>query len=310
MAMLAKGETRPMAQSRRSALTACLFLFSAGAAIAEAPASTLKKIAETGTIRIGHSGEDVPFSYKLPDGTVTGYSTELCVRVVDLLKEKLGLAKIDIEYVERTPRNRVAMLRDGDLDIECVASTNNAERRKSVSFSYSHFVTGTQFMSLKKNNLKTISDLAGHTVAATSGTTNIGQLNTINRERGLHIAVMPAESHRDAFKQVTEGRASAFVMDGILLAAFIAGTEHPEDYVLSSDALGWPEPYGLMMRHDDTEFRDAVNEALLKIYRSGEINGLYEKWFTRPIPPNGINMRLPMSDEIRSAFANPSKPQE
>ncbi len=293
-----------------SALAVIAPLAYAGYAMAQAPESTLKQIAETGVIKIGYSAEDVPFSYKLPDGTVTGYSTDLCIRVADLLKEKLGLAALAIEYVERTPRNRVGMLRDGQFDIECVASTNNAERRKSVGFTFNHFVTGSQFVSLKKSNLATISDLAGHTVAATYGTTNIGQLNTINRERGLHIAVTPAETHKDAFKLVTEGRASAFVMDGILLSAMVAGSANPEDYVLSSDALGWPEPYGLMVRRDDTAFRDAVNGALSRIYGSGEIQTIYDKWFTQPIPPNGINMRLPISAELREAFANPTSPKD
>lgn len=293
-----------------SALAVIAPLAYAGYAMAQAPESTLKQIAETGVIKIGYSAEDVPFSYKLPDGTVTGYSTDLCIRVADLLKEKLGLAALAIEYVERTPRNRVGMLRDGQFDIECVASTNNAERRKSVGFTFNHFVTGSQFVSLKKSNLATISDLAGHTVAATYGTTNIGQLNTINRERGLHIAVTPAETHKDAFKLVTEGRASAFVMDGILLSAMVAGSANPEDYVLSSDALGWPEPYGLMVRRDDTAFRDAVNDALSRIYGSGEIQTIYDKWFTQPIPPNGINMRLPISAELREAFANPTSPKD
>ncbi|WP_250953934.1 amino acid ABC transporter substrate-binding protein [Rhizobium sp. CG5] len=293
-----------------SALTALTLGLSAAAGWAQAPSSTLAKIAETGTIRLGYSPEDIPFSYKLPDGTVTGYSTDLCLRVVDHLKERLGLAALAIDYVERTPRNRVAMLRDGALDIECVASTNNAERRKSVAFSYSHFVTGTKFVSLTKNNLRTMADLTGHTVVATSGTTNIGQLATANRERGLHIAVMPVETHKDAFKLVTEGRASAFVMDGILLAAMVASSDQPGDYVLSSDSLGWPEPYGLMVRREDTEFLDAVNAALLQIYSSGEINSIYDKWFTQPIPPNGINMHLPMSEELRQAFSNPSIPKD
>ncbi len=291
----------------RSALTALMIFVSAGAGSAGAPESTLKKIAETGVIRIGYSAEDIPFSYKTPDGTVTGYSTDLCIRVVDLLKQKLGLAALAIEYVERTPSNRVAMLRDGEFDIECVASTNNAERRKSVAFSYSHFVTGTQFVSLKKSNLKSVGDLAGHTVAATSGTTNIGQLNSINRTRGLHIAVMPVESHAAAFKLVAEGRASAFVMDGILLAAMIAASDLPDDYALSSDVLGQPEPYGLMMRHDDQDFKAAVNAALTEIYSSGEIEPIYNRWFTKPVPPNGINMRLPMSAELRELFAEPSR---
>ena len=263
---------RRMTRLIRSTLTALAIVCSAGVGWAEAPASTLKRITETGIIRIGYSAEDIPFSYKTADGKVLGYSTDLCLRVADLLKVKLGLSALKVEYVERTPRNRVAMLREGDFDIECVASTNNAERRKSVGFSYSHFVTGTQFVSRKSSQLKTIDDLAGHTVVATSGTTNIGQLNAINRERGLHIAVMPVESHKAAFKMVAEGRASAFVMDGVLLAAMIANSGEPDAFALSSDSLGYPEPYGLMVRHDDQDFKAAVNAALAEIYKSGEID--------------------------------------
>ena len=287
----------PIAKLLLCAATLLSILSSTEAGRAEAPASTLKKIAETGVVRIGYSAEDFPFSYRQSDGMVTGYSTELCLEVIDYIKNRLKLGAIEVEYVERTPRNRVAMLRNGELDIECVASTNNAERRKSVSFSYPHFVTGTQFVSLKKNNLKTIADLAGHTVAATSGTTNIGQLNTINRERALHIAVMPVETHKDAFQLVTEGRAAAFVMDGILLAAMVAKSDSPEDYTLSTEAFGWPEPYGLMVRLDDIEFRDAVNAALTEIY-------------AMPVAPSGINLRLPMSAEVRAAFDNPAHPVE
>lgn len=292
------------------ALIAPALLVQAGFARAEAPASTLKKIAETGEIRIGFSPEDFPFSYRETDGSVSGYSTELCVRVVDMLKEKLAIDRLAIAFVERTPRNRVAMLRDGEIDIECVASTNNAERRKSVAFSYPHFVTGTQFVSLKKNAINTIADLAGHTVTATSGTTNIAQLNAVNRERSLNIAVMPVETHKDAFKLVTEGRASAFVMDGILLAAMVARSADPSVYSLSSDALGWPEPYGLMLRLDDEEFRAAVNEALARIYASGEIKAIYGKWFTQPAGPAQVNLGMPMSAEIEKAFAAPADPTE
>lgn len=280
------------------------------AAFAQANEPTLTKIAKTGTVRIGHSAENFPFSYRRPDGTVTGYSTELCLEVFEKLRQALNLAELKVEFVERTPRNRVAMLRDGDIDIECVASTNNAERRKSVGFSYPHFITGTQFVSLKKSNVRTIDDLAGHTVVATSGTTNIGQLNTINRERSLNIAVIPVETLKDAFQQVTEGRAAAYVMDGILLAAMVARSANPDDYQLSSDALGWPEPYGLMMRLEDTEFKEAINAALVEIYSSDRIEALYEKWFTSPVLPEGINMRVPMSAELRAAFDNPKDPTE
>ncbi len=288
-------------------MTACLL---PGAVFAETQEPTLTKIAKTGIVRIGHSAEDFPFSYRKADGTVTGYSTELCLEIVERLKPRLKLDTIKVEFVERTPRNRVAMLRNGEIDLECVASTNNAERRKSVGFSYPHFITGTQFVSLRKNNLRTIADLKGHTVVATSGTTNIGQLNSINRERSLHIAVIPVETHRDAFQLVTEGRAAAFVMDGILLAAMVAKSANPDDYVLSSEALGWPEPYGLMVRLEDTAFKDAVNAALVEIYSSGRIGMLYEKWFNTPVPPEGTNMNVPMSTELRSAFENPKDPSD
>lgn len=304
--MRQKFERLLMSRSILSILIAFTVLVSAGRGSADDPASTLQSIAERGVIRIGYSAEGIPFSYKTPDGKVTGYSTDICVRIADILKKKLNLATLAIEYVERTTQNRFAKLRDGEYDIECAASTNNAERRKSVAFTYSHFITGTQFVALKKSNLKTIDDLSGHTVAATSGTSNIGQLNAINRERELHIAVIPVENHKAAVKLVTEGRVSAFVMDGIILAALVANTAQPLDYTLSSDSIGSPEPYGLMIRRNDTEFRDAVNTALVEIYSSGEIETIYDKWFTKPIPPNGINMRLPMSADLRNLFLNPA----
>lgn len=301
---------RPIAILWRAAIAVLSAWLFPVAAFAQANEPTLSKIEKTGIVRIGHSAENFPFSYRRPDGTVTGYSTELCLEVVERLRQRLNKAELKVEFVERTPRNRVAMLRDGTFDIECVASTNNAERRKSVGFSYPHFITGTQFVSLKKSNLRTIADLAGHTVVATSGTTNIGQLNTINRERSLHIAVIPVETHKDAFQLVTEGRAAAFVMDGILLAAMVAKSANPDDYELSSDALGWPEPYGLMVRLEDTDFKKAVNDALVDIYASGSIEALYTKWFNSPVPPEGINMRLPMSAELKAAFDHPKDPTD
>lgn len=291
---------------KRLVATVFVILWSAAVGWAEAPASTLKKIAETGVIRIGYSAEGIPFSYRTADGEVMGYSTDLCLRVADRLKTRLGLSALAVEYVERTPSNRVAMLRDGDFDIECVASTNNAERRKSVAFSHSHFVAGTQFVSLKKNNLETVDDLAGKTVAATSGTINIGQLNAINRARGLHIAVLPVESHKAALELVAEGRASAFVMDGVLLAAMVANSGQADTFSLSRGTLGTPEPYGFMVRRDDEEFKNAVNAALLDIFSSGEVEVIYNKWFTMPIPPNGINMRLPISAALQKVFDDPA----
>jgi glutamate/aspartate transport system substrate-binding protein len=189
--------------------------------------------------------------------------------------------------------------------MECVASTNTEERRKAVWFSYSHFITGTRYVALKSSGLNTVADLAGRTVVVTTGTINISQLNVLNRKLGMNIAVLQNDSTEGSFDMVTENRASAFVMDDILLRSFIAETGRPEDYVISNEYLAPPQPYGLMLRHGDTGFRDAVNEALGQIYESGEIEKIYDKWFNAPIPPNGINLKRPLPGDLAEAFRSP-----
>lgn len=276
------------------------------AANAQAPSSTLERIAETGAIRIGYSPDSAPFSYLDADDTVIGYSIELCGRVAHLLQQQLGLAELAIVYVRRTPSDRVALLKNGDIDIECVASTNNAERRKSVAFSYPHFLTAVQFVALRDGGPRVVSDLKGRTVASTSGTTVITQINAASREQNLNIAVVPTPDHETGFDLMATGRVSAFVMDGILLSTMTANAEDPSFFVLSDDAFGPPEPYGLMLRLDDEPFVSAVNAALSEIFITGEIGSIYDRWFTRPIPPHGINLNLPISAALEAAFAEPS----
>lgn len=283
-----------------------LLLASMTTASGQAPAATLERIAETGSIRIGYSPDSAPFSYTDADGTIIGYSIELCGRVAQLLQQRLGLAELDIVYVRRTPSDRVALLKNGDIDIECVASTNNAERRKSVAFSYPHFLTAVQFIALKDGGPRVVSDLKGRTVASTSGTTVIGQLNAASREQNLNIAVLPTPDHETGFDLMATGRVSAFVMDGILLSNMAANAEVPSLFALSDDALGPPEPYGLMLRLDDEPFTEAVNAALFEIFTKGEIGPIYERWFTKPIPPRGINLQLPISAALQAAFARPT----
>ncbi|WP_332686880.1 amino acid ABC transporter substrate-binding protein [Devosia sp.] len=290
----------------KACLGALLMLAPLATASAQAPVSTLDRIVETGTLRIGYSPDSAPFSYLDADNSIIGYSIDLCGRVAELLQRQLGLAELDIAYVRRTPSDRVALLKNGDIDIECVASTNNAERRNSVAFSYPHFMTAVQFVALKAGGLSALADLKGRTVTSTSGTTVIGSLNAVSRERNLNIAVMSTPDHETGFDLMATGRVSAFVMDGILLAAMAANAEDPGLFMLSSDALGPPEPYGLMLRHDDAPFTDAVNAALLEIFTQGEIGAIYEKWFTMPIPPHGVNLHFPMSDALAAAFAAPA----
>ena len=287
-------------------LTALLLLASAATSNGQAPASTLDRITETGTIRIGYSPDSAPFSYLDADDTIVGYSIDLCKRVAELLQQQLGLAKLDIAYVRRTPSDRVALLKNGDIDIECVASTNNAERRNSVAFSYPHFLTAVQFIALKAGGPRVVADLKGRTVASTSGTTVIGELNALSRAQNLNIVVVPTPDHETGFDLMATGRVSAFVMDGILLSTMAANADDPSLFAMSSDTVGSPEPYGLMLRHDDAQFTEAVNAALFEIYTQGEIGAIYDKWFITPIPPRGINLNLPMSDALAAAFATPT----
>ncbi|QKJ93957.1 amino acid ABC transporter substrate-binding protein [Agrobacterium pusense] len=280
-------------------------LLSTYAAGQEVQPPTLETIARTGVIRLGYADRNIPFSYLGTGPEPIGYSIELCLKVVDSIREKLDLPGLKVDFVKRTPSNRITLLNDGTIDMECVASTNTEERRKAVWFSYSHFITGTRYVALKSSGLNTVADLAGRTVVVTTGTINIGQLNVLNRKLGLNIAVLQNDSTEGGFEMVTENRASAFVMDDILLRSFVAETGRPEDYAISNEYLAPPQPYGLMLRHGDTGFRDAVNEALGEIYASGEIEKIYEKWFNAPIPPNGMNLQRPLPDDLADAFRNP-----
>ncbi|WP_313612207.1 amino acid ABC transporter substrate-binding protein [Agrobacterium sp.] len=289
----------------KALLLAGLMMFSCGPVLAQQPVPTLEKMTKTGVIKIGYTTRNIPFSFLDQKGEPTGYTIELCRRVVDLLKQKLSRPDIKIEFVERTASNRVVLLNDGSIDLECVSSTNTEERRRSVWFSYSHFITATRFVSLKSSGINTIADLAGRTVVVTKGSTNIAQLNTINREKSLYLALVQGVSINDAFEMVTQGKASAFVMDGILLASLVANAQNPENYVLSAEALSEPQPYGLMLRKDDVGFRDAVNDALLTIYKSGEINDIYNKWFMTDIGPDGVNLNTPMTGDLKAVFDNP-----
>lgn len=268
---------------------------------------TLERIAQTGKIRIGY-GTDAPFSYPGPDGNIIGYSIDLCRGVVEKLKERLGLAAIEMEFIERTPSNRIQLLNDGKIDLECNSSTNTEERRKSAAFSYSYFYATTRYVSLSKSNLTTIDDLKGRSVSVVLGTVNIGPVVEISRKRKLNISVVPAETLQDAFDMVTNGHVSGFAMDEVLLKMMIARSSQPQDYSLSAEVVSELQPYGLMMRLNDDAFVEAVNDALRDIYKSPEINAIYSRWFENPAPGTGVNLGLPMSESLKSSFANPTAP--
>ena len=276
-------------------------------AISSAAASeinTLQRLSETGTLRVGY-GDTAPFSYQDDEGNVRGYSIELCQRVAEQLQQQLNLPKLDIEYVFRTPGNRVQLLNSGEIDIECNASTNNAERRRSADFSLSHFFVSVRFVALKENQFFTLQDLAGRSVSVARGTVNVGQINQANREQQLNLSVVPVETLQEAFDLVTEGRVAAFAMDDILLSTMIAESEDPSAYSLSEEAVTAEEPLGLLMRQGDQAFVEQVNQALREIYQRGDILALYERWFLQPLPGKGITLNVPISETLAQHFMNP-----
>lgn len=266
---------------------------------------TLERIAKTGTIRLGYRVAEPPFSYQTSDGKIIGFSMDLCHAVVEAVRQHLKLEKLRVEYVPATSATRFVLVKSGRIDIECAATTNNAERRKIVGFSYPHFATATQYMTRREDHITRIEDLAGRSVAAASGTVNIDQLNALNREKRLNIGVIPTKTNSESFELVSGGRAAAFVWDGILLAAMIAQAPDPTKFTLSQETLSPPEPYGLLVQHGDEEFRSVVNDALLPIFKGPQIEAIYEKWFMKPIAPDGMNLNLPMSPSLKAAFDDP-----
>jgi glutamate/aspartate transport system substrate-binding protein len=283
---------------------AILLLLSAGMASAEFATPTLQRIKETGEIRIGY-GVTSPFSFKTTQGDVAGYSIDLCRLLSEKLRERLQMPKIDIEFVPRTPSNRIQLLNDGVMDIECNASTNTAERRKSASFAVSHFFGAARYVSLAKNDLKTLADLKGRSVGVVLGTVNVSDINEINRSQKLNMSIVPVESLQSAFDMVTDGRVSAFSMDEVLLSMMIAQSKTPSEYRISSEKVSDEQPYGFMMRLNDEAFTDAVNQSLTEIYKSPQMPQIYARWFQQPAGGTGVNLNLPMSATLKGALANP-----
>ncbi|MDB5866746.1 MAG: transporter [Betaproteobacteria bacterium] len=267
---------------------------------------TLKKVQDTGSITIGHRDSSIPFSYYDDKQQPIGYAVELCQRIVDAVKTEVKNPKLEVKYQLVTSANRIPLMANGTIDLECGSTTNNIERQKQVSFTITHFLTANRWVTKKSSNIKSLDDLKGKTVVSTSGTTNIKQATEVNAAKNLGMNIIPANGHAEAFQMVETGRAVAFIMDDILLYTLVAQSRSPSDYTISSDALSLPEPYGIMLRHDDPAFKKVVDNAMIAIYKSGEINRIYDKWFTRPVPPKGINYNVPMTPTFKNVVARPT----
>jgi glutamate/aspartate transport system substrate-binding protein len=284
-------------------VTLSALLLAAGPVAAQE--GTLKKIKETNTITLGHRDASIPFSYFDDKQQAVGYAMDLCGKIVDAVKAELKMPNLQVKLNPVTSATRIPLMANGTVDLECGSTTNNLERQKQVSFTITHFVTANRFVSKKAANLKTVDDLKGKTIVSTSGTTNIKQITEINGQKNLGMTILPAKDHAESFLMVETGRAVAFFMDDILLYSLVANSKTPSEWVISADALS-VEPYGIMLRKDDPSFKKVVDDAMTKVYKSGDINKIYAKWFLSPVPPKGINLNVPMSEVFKHVVAKPT----
>jgi len=284
-------------------VTLSALLLAAGPVAAQE--GTLKKIKETNTITLGHRDASIPFSYFDDKQQAVGYAMDLCGKIVDAVKAELKMPNLQVKLNPVTSATRIPLMANGTVDLECGSTTNNLERQKQVAFTITHFVTANRFVSKKAANLKTLDDLKGKTIVSTSGTTNIKQITELNGQKNLGMTILPAKDHAESFLMVETGRAVAFFMDDILLYSLVANSKNPSEWVISADALS-VEPYGIMLRRDDPSFKKVVDDAMTKVYKSGEINAIYAKWFLKPVPPKGINLNVPMSEVFKHVVAKPT----
>jgi glutamate/aspartate transport system substrate-binding protein len=270
-----------------------------------AAADTLAKVKQSGVFTIGHRDASIPLSYYDDKQQPIGYSMDICQKVAEAVKKELNLPKMEVKYQLVTSANRIPLLANGTVDIECGSTTNNAERQKQVSYLPTTFVTANRIVYKKNSGVKKLADLKGKTLVSTAGTTNIKQVTELNAAQNLSINIVSANGHAESFLMVETGRAVAFAMDDILLAGLVANSKTPGDFEISSEALS-VEPYGIMVRKDDPKFKKLADGVVTGLMASGEINKIYDKWFLKPIPPKNINMNIPMSANLKKVIAKPT----
>lgn len=291
---------------RLALLVAALFAV-AGIATASAAelTGTLKKIKETGSIKIGHRDSSMPLSYLDDKQQPVGYSVDLCMKVVDAVKKELKMPNLKVDFIPVTSQTRIPILTGGNIDIECGSTTNTVERQKQVSYAYTTFYTGTKLLVKKASGIQSYKDLKGKTAVVTQGTTNERALKGLNDKENLGINFIHAKDHSESFLTVDTGRAVAFPMDDILLYALVANSKNPSEWGVVGDYLS-PDPYGIMIRRDDPQWQTFVNGVIGGLMKSGEIRKIYAKWFQSPIPPKNINLNLPVSSKLEELFKHPN----
>lgn len=289
----------------RTLIVALLTTALAVPALAAEPTGTLKKIKDTGSISLGHRESSIPFSYYDDKQQVIGYSHEIMLSAVGAIKAELKLADLKIRTVPVTSQNRIPLLQNGTIDMECGSTTNNTERQKQVSFSTTIFIIGTRLLTKKDSGIKDFPDLAGKNVVTTAGTTSERLLRKYNDDNKLGMSIISAKDHGESFLTLETGRAVAFMMDDALLYGELAKAKKPGDWTVVGTPMS-REAYGCMVPKDDAAFKKVVDGAIVKLMGSGEIEKIYAKWFMNPIPPKGLNLAFPLSDDMKALYKAPN----
>ena len=268
-------------------------------------ADTLAKIAETGKITLAYRESSVPFSYLDGPEKPIGFSVDIANAVVAEVKKKLNKPNLQVGLMAVTSQNRIPLISNGTIDLECGSTTNNTARAKDVAFAVNHFYTGTRLLVKKSSKIKDYADLAKKTVASTTGTTNVLVMRKYNIEKNLDMDIVLGKDHADAFLLVESDRAMAFAMDDILLYGLIANAKNPAEFEVVGEALQ-VEPYACMLAKDDKEFKKLVDDTFVGLMKSGEFEKMYNKWFMSPIPPKNVPLNLPMSQQLKDNIKAPS----
>jgi ABC-type amino acid transport substrate-binding protein len=268
-----------------------------GVALAAEPppkGPSIDRIKQTGKIIIAHRESSVPFSYVLPDKKPVGYAVELCLRIAEGVRKKLGLASLQPEYLLVAPSNRIAAIAEGRADLECGSTTNNAERREKVAFTVPHYITGARYMVRAGSKIDDLSNFSGKTLVSTKGTTPLKAVNAANKERLIGIQLVEAADHAAAVAMVEKGEADGFAMDDVLLYGLIAGRPDPGKLKVVGKFLTI-EPLAIMLPRNDPEFKKMVDDEMKQLIKSREAHAIYDKWFMKPVPPMNTALNLPMN---------------
>ncbi len=294
---------------KKQILVLAVMALAAGGALAQA-GDTLAKIKSSGSVTLGVRESSGALGYTIGDGKYVGFHTEMGERVLADIQKQLGLAKLEIKRQPVTSQNRIPLVTNGTVDLECGSTTNNLARQKDVAFAVTTYVEEVRIAVKANSGISSIKDLNGRNVATTTGTTSVQTLRKHERATGVDFKELFGKDHADSFLLLESGRADAFVMDGQILAGNISKSKNPADFKIVGEVLS-VEPIACMLRKDDPAFKKAVDDSIKRQIADGSLAKLYDKWFMQPIPPTNVKVGLPMSDATKAAWASPNdKPME